>query len=134
MANGPRWERPNPPRLNDTAALQRKGVHPYELLLRGEETVASGGRWTSPLETAWNPEHAFGGSGLNARGGNGAPQIGASPPQGCGAVVAIHTPRRSAPGATPNGVGRASPSPDKNRTAPGNGNSLAAAVNCIPKC
>ena len=129
-----RWERPNPARLNDTAAIQRKGTHPYELLLCGEETVASGGRWTSPLETAWNPEHAFGGSGLNAKNGNGnAPQVGMSPPQGCGAVVAIHTPQRSAPGATPNGVGRSSPAPDKNRTAPGNGNSLRAAVDCIPK-
>ena len=122
-----RWERPNPPRLNDTAAIQRKGVHPYEVLLRGEETIAAGGRWTSPLETAWNPEHAFNGRS------NPAPQMGMSPPQGCGSVIAIHTPRSTPPGATPNGAGRSSPSPDKNRSVPGNGNSLRAAVDCIPK-
>jgi hypothetical protein len=112
--------------LNDTAALQRKGIHPYELKMRGEETIANGGHWTSPLETAWNPEHAFSGSGLNAKNGNGnAPQIGASPPQGCGSVLAIHTPVRQ------NG----NPSPDKNRTVPGNGGgSLRDAIGCIPKC
>lgn len=114
-------------RLNDTAALQRKGTHPYELLLRGEETVASAGRWTSPLETAWNPEHAFNGRG------NPAPGLAMSPPMGCGSVVAIHTPGSSPPGATPNGAGRSSPSPDKNRSVPGNGGSLKAAMDCIPK-
>jgi hypothetical protein len=122
------WERPNPPRLNDTAAIQRRGVHPYELVLRGEETIASGGRWTSPLETAWNPEHAF-------PNGRRPPQIAASPSYGAGQVLAIHTPRRSPPGATPNGLGRGSPSPDKNRTVPGNGGgSLREAIDCcIPK-
>lgn len=113
----PRWERPNPPRLNDTAALVQKGTHPYELKLRGEETVATAGRWTSPLETAWNPEHAFNGRG------NGPPKVASGPPLGCGSVLAIQTERN----------GRPSPSPDKNRTVPGNGGSLAAAVNCIPK-
>lgn len=121
---GRSWERPNPTRLNDTAALQRKGLHPYELKMRGEETVATAGNWTSPLETAWNPEHAFRGSGLNAKNGNGAPGIGASPPQGCGQVLAIHTPERNG----------ANPSPDKNRTVPGNGGSLRDAISCIDKC
>src|SRR5215469_12836741 len=121
------WERPNPPRLNDTAALQRRGVRPYEVLLRGEETIASGGRWTSPLETAWNPEHAF-------PNGTRPPDVVASPPYGAGGVIAIHSPRRSAPGATPNGVGRGSPSPDKNRTVPGRSGSLRDAIDCcIPK-
>jgi hypothetical protein len=127
------WERPNPPRLNDTAAIQRRGTHPYELVLRGEETIASAGRWTSPLETAWNPEHAF--PPTRPNGGRQPPQIAASPPYGGGGVVAVHTPRRSEPGATPNGRGRGNPSPDKNRTVPGNGGgSLKDAINCcIPK-
>lgn len=121
-----RWERPNPNRLNDTSAIVRKGVHPYELLLRGEETVSSVGRWTSPLETPWNPEHAF-------SNGRSPGDVAASPPQGCGSVVAIHTPNRSPPGATPNGRGRSSPSPDRNRTVPRNGGSLRVAVDTIPK-
>jgi len=129
------WARPNPPRLNDTAALVRQGTHPYELLLRGEETIAAAGRWTSPLETAWNPEHAFAGQNGAVRG-TGARQpadLAASPPQGCGQVMAIHTPKRTAPGATPNGLGRASPSPDKNRTVPGRNGSLRDAIATIPK-
>lgn len=116
------------PRLNDTSAIQRRGTHPYELLLRGEETVSPVGRWTSSLETAWNPEHAF-------PNGRRPPDVAASPSYGAGGVIAIHTPRRSAPGATPNGIGRGSPSPDKNRRVPGNGGgSLREAIDCcIPK-
>lgn len=120
------WERPNPSRLNDTRAIQQKGCHPYQLLLRGEETIASGGRWTSPLETPWNAENAF-----PARNGRSSrpSDVGMSPPQGCGQVLAVHSPRRSAPGATPNGVGRGSPSPDR-----GQRGSLRDAIDCcIPK-
>src|SRR5215475_14445114 len=119
------WERPDPPRLNDTEALRRKGLHPYELVLRGEEIVSSSGRWTSPLETAWNPEHAF-----NGRSGR-VPQVAVSPNYGAGGVIAIHTAKRSVPGATPNGVGRGNPAPDRNGRG---GRALREAIDCcIPK-
>lgn len=124
------WERPNPSRLNDTSAIVRKGVHPYQLLLRGEEIVGSVGRWTSPLETPWNAENTF-------PNGRRPSDVGVGPNYGAGPVMVIHTPKRSPPGATPNGLNRSSPAPDKNRAAPGpargNGGSLKAAVDCIPK-
>lgn len=109
------WERPDPPRLNDTSALVRKGIHPYELLLRGQDTVATSGRWTSPLETAWNPEHTFDKRGVSTLAG--------SPPQGCGTVVSIKSPAR-------NRNGR---SVDGNGTVPRTGN-LAGAVAECEKC
>lgn len=118
---------PPGPRLNDTSAIVRKGVHSYDVVLRGEETIATAGRWTSPLDNAWNPEHAF-------PNGRQPPDIATSPAYGAGPIVSIHTRRRSAPGATPNGFGRGSPSPDKNRVIGERSSSLREAVNCcIPK-
>jgi hypothetical protein len=108
------WSRPDPPRLNDTSALQRKGIHPYQLKLRGQETVASMGKWTSPLETAWNAERVFNGS---------SGEIAASPPQGCGAVVSIKAPTKR------NGGRRA----DGNGSVPSSSN-LHTAVECCEKC
>jgi len=87
------WSRPDPPRLNDTSALVRKGTHPYELLLRGS-------KWTSPLETAWNAEHTFNGS--NNRG---VPEVAISPPYGGGSVFAVKTTTRSRGGRTADGNG-----------------------------
>lgn len=110
------WHRPNPARLNDTSALVRKGTHPYELMLRGQETVANSGHWTSPLESCWNAEHAF-------PNGRQPPTVGASPPQGCGQVLSVHTPYSR--------KGQNRMSPDRNRTVPGNGGgSLREAINC----
>lgn len=101
-------------RLNDTAAIRNRGTHPYELKLRGDATVATSGKWTSPLEAPWNAEHAFNGRGA---------AIGVSPQYGGGSVLAMKTRDTS----------RSSPSPDKNRTVPGNGGSLSAAVACANK-
>lgn len=103
-------------RLNDTAAIRNKGLHPYELKLRGDATIATSGHWTSPLETPWNAEHAF-----NGRSGG---SMGVSPQYGAGTVIAAKSERGA----------RSSPSPDKNRTVPGNGGSLSAAVACAQKC
>lgn len=102
------WSRPDPPRLNDTSALVRKGVHPYELLLRGN-------KWTSPLETGWNAEHTF-----NKRG---VPEIAISPPYGAGGVVAIR----------PTGGGGNGRTADGNGTVPRTG-TLAGAVEECKKC
>jgi hypothetical protein len=101
-------------RLNDTAAIRNRGTHQYELKLRGDATVATAGKWTSPLESPWNPEHAFNGRGTG---------LGVSPQYGGGSVLAMKSERGS----------RSSPSPDKNRTVPGNGGSLSAAVACVNK-
>lgn len=102
-------------RLNDTAAIVRKGLRNYELKLRGDATIGMSGHWTSPLETPWNAERA--GSGRSSA-------MGVSPQYGGGTVIAARGPR-------PNGG--SSPSPDKNRTVPGNGGSLSAAVDCVNK-
>jgi|SRR5215467_4496127 len=107
----PAWERPDPPRLNDTSALVRKGVHPYELMLRGN-------KWTSPLETSWNPEHTFNGS--NHRG---LPDLAVSPSYGAGAVIAMREPHRSRNGRTADGNG----------SVPRSG-SLAVAVSVCKNC
>lgn len=109
------WQRSDPPRLNDTAALVRKGIHPYELKMRGQETVATSGRWTSPLETPWNAEHTFDKRGVMNMAG--------SPPQGCGQVVSIKMPT----------MGRNGRSADGNGTVPRSGN-LATAVAECEKC
>jgi hypothetical protein len=102
------WERPDPPRLNDTSALVRKGIHPYELLLRGSKS-------TSPLETAWNAEHTF--------DKRGVPEGVISAPYGCGAVVAIR----------PQSRGRNGRTVDGNGSIPRKG-TLADAVDCVEKC
>lgn len=102
-------------RLNDTAAVVRKGVHSYELQLRGDATVGMSGHWTSPLESPWNAERAG-----NGRGGS----MGVSPQYGGGTVIAAKCPPHN---------GGSSPAPDKNRTVPGNGGSLSAAVACANK-
>jgi len=107
-----------PSRPSDTAAIRNRGTHGYELKLRGDATVGMSGHWTSPLETAWNPEHTF--NGKNRPNGG----MAVSPQYGGGSVLAVKG---------SNGRG-SSPSPDKNRSVPGNGGSLSAAIGCIPKC
>lgn len=99
-------------RLNDTAAIVRKGLRNYELKLRGDATIGMSGHWTSPLEQPWNAERA--GSGRSSA-------MGVSPQYGGGTVIAARSPADA----------RSSPSPDKNRTVPGNGGSLSAAVACV---
>lgn len=101
-------------RLNDTAAIRNKGLHPYELKLRGDATVGTSGHWTSPLEAPWNPEGVFNGRGRT---------LGVSPQYGAGTVIAMKGERGA----------RSNPSPDKNRTVPGNGGSLSAAISCVNK-
>jgi hypothetical protein len=105
------WGRPDPPRLNDTSALVRKGTHPYELLQRDN-------KWTSPLETAWNAEHTF-----NGRNNSGVPEVVISPPYGAGAVLAVKTSAR----------GRNGRAVDGNSSIPRKG-VLAEAISCIDKC
>lgn len=101
--------------LNNTGAIVRKGVHSFELKLRGDATIGMSGHWTSPLENPWNAERAG-----QARGGS----MGVSPQYGGGTVIAARCPPQN---------GGSSPAPDKNRTVPGNGGSLAAAVACVNK-
>lgn len=50
------WGRPNPPRLNDTDALVRKGTYPYTYLPRG-----GGGFPAHLLELRYTAEVAFNG-------------------------------------------------------------------------
>lgn len=102
----PNWSRPNPSRLNDTSALVRKGTHQYTYKARGSHM-------TNSLEDMCAAEFAI----------KGGPDLGMSGQHGAGVV--IKTPHEH----TRNG----SPSPDKNRTVPGNGGSLAAAIACVNK-
>lgn len=104
---GPRWERPDPPRLNDTSAWVRKGIHPYELKVAAYDGP--------PIETPWNPEHAFNGRGVS--------QIAVSGPYGCGPMVAVKAPAARRSGRTADGNG----------TVPRTGN-LSAAVGECEKC
>ena len=102
----PRWERPNPPRLNDTAAIRKKS-HDYTYKARGSHM-------TNTLEDMCAAEFSFGRNG---------PDLGMSGQHGAGIVIKTpHEHKRSS-----------SPSPDKNRTVPGNGGSLAAAIACVNK-
>lgn len=50
----PNWSRPNPSRLNDTAAIVRKGTYPYTYLPRG-----GGGFPSHVLELRYTAEVAF---------------------------------------------------------------------------
>ena len=97
------WGRPNPPRLNDTAALVRKGTYP--------ETLRT---WTydgcPPCETPMVAENTFNRSK--------APAICITPPQGAGIAIVVRPP---AP-VQRNG------SPDRNTSVPGSSNSLAGGV------
>ena len=102
----PNWSRPNPSRLNDTAAIVRKGTHDYTYLSRGCPIPNS-------LEDMCAAEFTF----------KGGPDMGVSGPHGSGIVAKMAHSKSN---------GR-SPSPDKNRTVPGNGGSLAAAIACVNK-
>jgi hypothetical protein len=106
----PRWERPDPPRLNDTSAIQRKGTYNY--------VYAHNQCDCSPCETPYVPENTFNTKSL--------PMMGACGPYGAGAVIAMRT--RYANGSR-NG-GRVA---DGNSTVPGNRSSLATAIGEIPK-
>ena len=48
----PKWERPNPARLNDTEAIVRKGTYPWTY-------KASGSKMPNVLETPFTAENAF---------------------------------------------------------------------------
>jgi hypothetical protein len=96
------WERPDPARLNDTAALVRKGTYNYQL-----ETRAG---CKSDCEYPWNAENTFNKRML--------PAAGVCGPYGAGSVIAVRTPKGG------NGGGGA----DRNTRVPGNGNSLAGGI------
>ena len=102
------WERPDPPRMNDTAALVRQGVRSTALKTRSYCGV-------EPFETPWIPENAF-----NKR----SPRMEVAGPYGAGIAAAVrencHT----------NGRGGAA---DRNTAVPGNGNSLAGGVAQVRK-
>jgi hypothetical protein len=98
------WGRPNPPRLNDTAAIVRKGTYPYTL-----KTDQYCGQM--PCETPFVAENTF-----NRK----SPDVCITPPQGAGmAVMARHR---------MNGNGGRGGSPDRNTMVPGSGSSLAGGV------
>jgi hypothetical protein len=97
------WGRPDPPRLNDTGALVRKGTYPYAL-----KTDTYCGQM--PCETPMIPENTF-----NKK----SPSVCITPPYGAGMAV-ISRDR--------NGNGGRGGSPDRNTSVPGNGNSLAGGV------
>ena len=64
-----KWERPNPPRLNDTEALARKDLRRNTLLLRGN-------KWTDPLEMPYTAENAFRRNNGQYRANGSSPDAG----------------------------------------------------------
>jgi len=103
----PQWSRPDPPRLNDTSAIVRKGTYPY--------VYAHNQCDCSPCETPYVPENTFNRRNL--------PMMGACGPYGAGGVITIRTPYQSRNGRAPDGNG----------TVPRSSSSLAVAVAEIPK-
>jgi hypothetical protein len=103
----PRWERPNPSRLNDTSAIVRKGTYPYAL-------KTSAYCDSTPCETPFIPENTF-----NKKG----PDVAVCGPYGAGLMVGMR--RR--------GNGRRGGSPDRDVQVPGAGNSLAGGVSEVKK-
>lgn len=101
----PQWERPNPPRLNDTSAIVRKGTYPWQL----ETQVGC----KSECEMPFNAENTF---------ARNPPLMGVCGPYGAGGVIALRTPYRSRNGRRADGNG----------TVPGMGSSLAVAASTIP--
>lgn len=95
------WKRPDPPRLNDTSALVRKGTYPWQL------NTTSGCK--SLCEMPFNAENTF-----NKK----APTVGVCGPYGAGAVLAVRERMN----------GRSGRSPDGNATVPTRGSSLSVAV------
>jgi hypothetical protein len=103
MPNDQNWSRPNPDRLNDTAAITRRGI-------RNTALETSAYCRAEPFETPWIPENAFNRRML--------PAVGVSGLYGAGMVGKV----RDAYPQSRNG------SPDRNTAVPGNGNSLAGGV------
>lgn len=99
------WERPNPPHLNDTSAIVRKGTYPWQL-----ETRLG---CKSECEMPFNAENTF---------NRNSPTVGICGPYGAGGVVAVRTPYKS------NGGRR----PDGNGSVPNGGSTLAVGVAQIP--
>lgn len=101
------WERPNPARLNDTAALVRKGSYPETLETRSYCGV-------KPFETPWVPENAF-----NKK----APMMAVAGPYGGGVVVGVRVdcPPKRGGGADRNGV------------VPGNRGTLSVGIEAVEK-
>src|SRR5215467_8640650 len=99
----PNWERPNPSRLNDTAALVRKGTYPETL-----RTWAYDG--CKPCETPMIAENAF--------GRERSPELCVSGQYGAGMAVVSR----------PSQIKQRNGSPDRNTSVPGNGNSLGGGV------
>lgn len=102
------WGRPNPARLNDTAALVRKGTYPETL-----KTWAYDG--CKPCETPFIAENVFN------RGR--APEVCISAPYGAGMAVMARPPAPK----------QRNGSPDRNTSVPGNGNSLAGGVGQVER-
>ena len=102
------WGRPNPARLNDTAALVRKGTYP--------ETLRT---WTyngcMPCETPFIPENTFN------RGK--APDVCITPQYGAGMAVV----------ARPGRPVQRNGSPDRNTNVPGSTSSLGGGVAQVHK-
>jgi hypothetical protein len=103
----PKWERPNPARLNDTAAIVRKGTYPYAL-----KTSSYCG--SMPCETPFIPENTF-----SKRGPDGS----VCGPYGAGIMVGLRH----------RGNGGRGGAPDRDIMVPGAGNSLAGGVTQVEK-
>jgi hypothetical protein len=108
MTNGPKWERPNPARLNDTSAIVRKGTYNY-----GLKTSAYCNN--EPCETPFIPENTFNRKAL--------PMAEVCGPFGSGILVTSRTAYNQRNGRTPDGNG----------TVPGNRGTLSVGVEQINK-
>ena len=96
------WERPNPPHLNSTSAIVRKGTYPY--------TLKTGAGCMDSCDMPFVPENTFNRKGL--------PMMGACGPYGAGGVIVMR-------GAKAQNGGRTA---DGNGTVPGNRGSLSGGI------
>ena len=102
------WGRPNPPRLNDTSALVRKGTYPETLRTWQYQGCM-------PCETPFVAENTF--------SRNKAPTLCITPPQGAGMAVIARPPAPK----------QRNGSPDRNTSVPGNSNSLVGGVSEVKR-
>ena len=99
----PNWERPNPPHLNSTSAIVRKGTYPETLCTSAYNNC-------TPLETPYVPENAFNRKAL--------PMMAAAGPYGAGGVLVMRSGMKQNGGRTADG----------NSSVPGNRGSLSGGV------